>query len=188
RMDDVDALHSVVAILRRLEPEAQRRVLASAEAFLDVPPHRTAMADVHPDPTLRRRTGESSSSGDVALSANTFLDRKRPVSDVDRVACLAYYLTHYEKKAEFRIADLIAINDKAGQNAFYNVRSAIANAVTDGYLIVGISGTKRISATGDAYVDLLPNVQAARDALRAHSSGSLPKLTVPWLIHSSSST
>ena len=34
-MDDVEALSTIVGILRQLEPDAQRRVLQSVHAFLE---------------------------------------------------------------------------------------------------------------------------------------------------------
>lgn len=169
-MDDVEALSTIVAVLKQLEPQIQVRVLQSAQAFLGLTPQR----DV-PRPATQGATGSISSHGpsptdfsrDRTLSPKEFLRDKHPVTDADRVACLAYYLAHYRDTPHFKTIDISTLNTEAAQRKLSNAYVAVDNAARDGYLVPATKGRKQISAAGEKYVELLPNREAAREALRA---------------------
>jgi hypothetical protein len=87
---------------------------------------------------------------------------KRPATDVERIAALAYYLTHYRGQPEFKTQDLTALNQEAGQPRMGNAAQATENATKGKYLIGGSRGHKQISALGEQYVLALPDHEKAR--------------------------
>src|SRR5258708_3272898 len=80
--------------------------------------------------------------------------------DVERVACLAFYLTHYRETPEFTTLDISKINTEAAQRKLANATVAVNNASQYGYLVPAGKGMKQISASGERYVQALPDYEA----------------------------
>ena len=57
-----------------------------------------------------------------------FLSERRPSTDVDRVACLAYYLSHYRDNDQFKTTDIGLLNSEAGQVKLRNPSAALNSA------------------------------------------------------------
>lgn len=95
------------------------------------------------------------------LSPKQFLHEKSPTTDIDRVTCIAYYLTHYRDMPYFKSFDIATINTEAAQLKF-NITRALDNAATKGLLAPSIKGKKQISMIGEKYVEALPNLVAAK--------------------------
>jgi hypothetical protein len=115
------------------------------------------------------------------LSPKAFLIEKRPQSDVERIACLAYYLTHYRDEPTFKTLDLSKLNTEAAQIKLSNPTRAVDNAAGAHFLIPAGQGKKQLSAIGELYVQALPDRSAARDAiadLKKRRSKSRPKQSV----------
>jgi hypothetical protein len=89
---------------------------------------------------------------------------KRPQTDVERIACLAYYLTHYRDQPQFKTLDLSKLNTEAAQIKFSNAAKAVDNAAGSHFLMQAGQGKKQISAIGELYVQALPDRSAARAA------------------------
>ena len=163
-MEDVEALSTIVGILKQLEPDVQRRVLQSVQMFLGVP-ENGRLHESEAFPSSRPLSGQDFSR-DRTLSTKEFLRDKHPVTDVDRVACLAYYLAHYRDMPHFKTIDISSLNTEAAQPKFSNASVAVDNARATGYLVPGTKGAKQISAAGEKFVELLPDREAAREAFR----------------------
>jgi hypothetical protein len=125
------------------------------------PPESINAADAAGSPNR-----ESHFSSDRTISPKDFLRDKLPVTDVERVACLAYYLANYRDTPHFKTIDISAINTEAAQPKFSNASVAVDNARQAGLLVAATKGNKQLSAAGDKFVDLLPDRNAAREALR----------------------
>jgi hypothetical protein len=164
-MDDVKALSTIVAILKQLEPDAQSRVLTSVQAFLGVALDRSGQAVLREDSAAPLPEGLAFSL-DRTLSPKDFLRDKHPMTDVERVACLAYYLAHYRDTPHFKTVDISVLNTEAAQPKFSNASVAVDNARQAGLLVPATKGNKQISAAGEKFVELLPDRDAAREALR----------------------
>lgn len=161
-MDDVEALTTIVGVLKRLDADAQRRVLGSVHAFLGVEPRATPTPAA--EPAIDNLT-PGRFSQDRSLSAKEFMRDKSPMTDVERVACLAYYLSHYRETPFFKTIDISTLNTEAAQPKFANASVAVDNATKQGYLVAASKGAKQISAAGEHYVELLPDRENARQAL-----------------------
>src|ERR1035437_2887353 len=57
-----------------------------------------------------------------------FFREKQPISQVHRVACLAFYLTHFKGQPQFKTKDLTKVNSDGGQPQMSNASVSIANA------------------------------------------------------------
>jgi hypothetical protein len=169
-MDDVEALSSILALLKQLEPDAQRRVLHSVETFLGIAGHRGSNKIISDQLADDRSSGSPATgfSADRTISPKEFIRDKHPVTDVDRVTCLAYYLTHYRDTPQFKTIDISTLNTEAAQPKLSNASVAVDNATRDGYLVAAAKGNKQISAAGEKYVELLPDREAAKEALRTY--------------------
>lgn len=49
-----------------------------------------------------------------------FMVQKRPRTDIERVACLGFYLTHYRDTPHFKTLDISKLNTEAAQPKFTN--------------------------------------------------------------------
>ena len=92
-----------------------------------------------------------------------FLLEKRPITNVERVACLAYYLAHYRNIRQFKTIDINKLNTEAAQTKLSNPSYAVNDAVRAGYLAAATKGMKQLSADGEQYVAALPNRAAAKE-------------------------
>ena len=96
------------------------------------------------------------------LSAKAFIFEKDPMTEAERLACLAYYLTHYQETPHFKTVDLSRLNTEAAQRKLSNPAVAANNAMRDGFFVQAPkSGYKQLSAMGERFVQLLPNREAA---------------------------
>jgi hypothetical protein len=91
------------------------------------------------------------------------------------VACLAYYLANYRDTPHFKTIDISALNTEAAQPKFSNASVSVDNAKQAGLLVPATKGNKQISAAGEKYVELLPDREAAREALKNYRPRRLGK-------------
>lgn len=96
------------------------------------------------------------------LTPKEFLKQKAPRTDIERVACLAYYLTHYRDISHFKTLEINKLNTEAAQPKFSNASYSVENAVKQGYLAPAGRGMKQLSANGEHFVDALPDREAAK--------------------------
>lgn len=167
-MDDVKALTTIVNILKSLDEESQARVLSSVQAFLGV--GGRAKLEQHgvlhdiPEQAFPFAS-QGTFSEDRTMSPKEFVRNKDPSSDVERVACLAYYLAHYRGTPHFKTVDISALNIEAAQPKFSNASVSVENARARSLLVPSTKGNKQLSALGEKFVELLPDREAARAAI-----------------------
>jgi hypothetical protein len=157
---ELSAFQTALAALWPLDVEARGRAVAGLAGALGV-------------------TGAPGPRSTLAVSATTdllgelgtpkqFLALKAPRSDVDRIAVLAYYLTHAREMPHFATKDLNELNTEAAGPRFSNPSYAASNATKkSGLLAPAPGGMKQITARGEALVDALPDRQAVTAALDA---------------------
>src|SRR5690348_3976367 len=154
----------MLAGFAQLDQAARLRILRTVTAYfeLDVPQRGTSHAATSgPNATLPIQR-EPVFSGHAASSPKEFLYEKDPQTDVDRIACLAYYLAHYRDQPHFKTADLSKLNTEAAQRKFANAAYAVNNATKGGYLAAAAGGSKQLTALGEQYVSALPDHEAAK--------------------------
>jgi hypothetical protein len=87
-----------------------------------------------------------------------FLALKKPKTQYERVACLAYYLTYNRQTPQFKTANISKLNTEAAQTRLSNPAVAVMHATnTYQYLTAAGGGKKQITTVGEALVDALPD-------------------------------
>jgi hypothetical protein len=105
------------------------------------------------------------------LSVKDFILEKDPLTEVERLACLAYYLTHYQETPHFKTVDLSRLNTEAAQRKLSNPAVAAGNAMRDGFFVQAPrGGFKQLSAMGERFVQALPNREAAQQVKQKMTS------------------
>lgn len=169
---DLDALTTIIGALKKMPREEQARTMQAVSVFLGLnsEPSRaqpSAGLTTHAPTSAQSNEPTSKFSDDRGASPKEFLRDKKPVSDVERVACLAYYLTHHRDIPHFKTVDISALNTEAAQPKFSNASMAVDNASKAGLLVQALKGAKQLSASGEHYVQLLPDRDAARDMIKS---------------------
>lgn len=163
--DDSDELTAVlpdvIAVFKKVRPESRKRLLSIVETIFHIDSDH-GQIDSIPEAGQRVRT---SFSEDRSISPKEFLRQKQPRTDVERVACLAYYLTHYRDTPHFKTLDISQLNTDAAQIKFANAAKAVNNASSYGYLTATTKGNKQLTAAGESFVEALPDRDAARQAM-----------------------
>lgn len=106
-------------------------------------------------------SAEPISTGEYS-TPQEFIRAKSPKTDVQRVTCLAYYLTKFRKTPLFKTKDLVALNTDAGCPKFSNPTVTVNNARRDKYLTPTGKGDKRITNQGEDLVDALPDQEKVK--------------------------
>jgi hypothetical protein len=168
------ALQAVITALQPVDPAARARIFHAAATFLELDraesgAHRPAVeyAAGTRSPAQTAPATYPGFSEDTSLSPKEFLFQKQPRTDVERIAALAYYLTHYLDTPHFKTLDLTKLNTEAAQPKFSNAANSANNAVKQGYLVPTTKGQRQISAAGERFVAALPDRDAARAAMAA---------------------
>lgn len=170
---NLQALTIILAALKELDPDTQRRTIQAVITFLDIPiGTQNNLVQVQPKSlqlpeSSRSSRNEISFTEDRDISPKEFLRDKSPQMDIERIACLGYYLTHYRQKPHFKTLDLSALNTEAAQPKFSNAAQAVDNATKAGLLVPAIKGTKQISSAGELFVQALPDRESARATLKS---------------------
>lgn len=161
--DDLMVFNEVVSALQKLDAQRRERVLGAVMTFLVIEGKGRKS-----DPNHARGESVPVSGGfseDRSISPKEFMLEKQPRTDVERVACLAYYLTHYRNAPHFKTIDLSTLNTEAAQVKFSNAAFSANNATKTGYLVSATKGQKQLSAVGEKFVRALPDRDAAREVM-----------------------
>lgn len=156
-------VHKIIDDLIAFDEDSRVRIYRTVGTFFGFDsggPRRPGGVDV-----AATRSGASREPYFSSLSEpppKEFLFEKRPSTDVDRVACLAYYLTHYRGNAHFKATDVSKLNTEAAQIKFSNPSAALNNAIRSGLLAATTGGRRRLTEHGKKYVEALPDRRAAR--------------------------
>ncbi len=153
---DLEVLTSIVAALKTLDIETQKRTLQAVATFLGI----TEFKELHQ--VSRQVSHETSFSENRDMSPKEFLREKLPQTDVERVACLAYYLTHYRATQFFKTLDLSSLNTEAAQPKLSNPAMAVSNSTRAGFIVQASKGNNQLSSAGEVFVQALPDREAAR--------------------------
>lgn len=156
-------------ILKELSPldnEARLRIINSVKALYGLNGRPQPVSESgHSKPSGGNNGRDPVFSNHKDIDAKTFITRKKPKTNVERIACLAYYLAHYQGIRHFKTINITELNTEAAQNEISNTAGTIINALQGGYLAPATKGFKKISAFGEQYVDALPDRQSARSIM-----------------------
>ena len=173
---ETNALQDLIKTLSAFDGETQLRLLKTIVTFFDIKGVRIAgagevrlsdfvvpgSAGVIAGDDSRRSDSSPQFSNRPDISPKEFILDKEPRTDVERVACLAYYLTHYLNTPHFKTLDISKLNTDAAQPKFSNPTVAVDNAAKMGFLVPAVKGMKQLSGVGEQFVRALPDREAAK--------------------------
>lgn len=162
-----DAIPQIISLLRLASDEDRSRILQSVASYLGVSFNHQRRTDQHSVSSTPVGNGrEPIFSGHKELSPKDFIRDKNPQTDIERAACLAYYLTHHRDVKYFKTIDISNLNTEAAQRKLANAANTIRNASTQGYLTSAPQKQyKQMSAVGEQYVAALPDRQSAKEVM-----------------------
>lgn len=167
-INELETLTSILAMLQKVGAEARARILQSVATFLRINLREPSTGAPQSIAHLSHRSNtpsEPSFSEDRSISPKQFMLEKEPKTDVEKVACLAYYLTHYRSTPHFKTLDISKLNTEAAQVKFSNPAVAVENANRLNYLVPSTKGNKQISALGERFVQALPDREKAKEIM-----------------------
>ena len=172
-------METICNTLQSLEPNARQRAVQWLLGALGMPDGLPVPSTVIPEQHnlngdgLRDGQGTPGAQHTVTttdLSPKEFMSQKHPQSTVERMTCLAFYLTHYRQTPMFSAAEIDALNREAA-GPVINRHRDMENARRAGYLAAADNRTTQISAKGEEIVNALPD----RDAVKAVQSKYPPQ-------------
>ena len=123
---EIIALRNIIELLSGLDKDSQARVLRTVSTFFATEPNSpsTSYDQLSLDP---EHAGNAFSNRED-LTPKDFLAAKEPRSDVERVACLAFYLSHYRETPHFKTAEISKLNTEAAQPKLSNTAHTVSNS------------------------------------------------------------
>lgn len=169
---NVEALTAILTALKSLDRDAQTRTLQAVATFLGLSLTKNSNDVLHENTHISLPIANNVKQGvtfseNRTISPKEFLRDKAPKTDIEKVACLAYYLTHYREVQYFKTLDISTLNTEAAQPKFSNAAVAMENASRSGFLVQGIKGTKQLTALGEGFVQALPDREAAKNLIQS---------------------
>ncbi len=163
-IDVAETLSRVIAALADLTPEEQQNLLDTVATWYKLQAPKTGN---RPTKLVSGSASVLSTPGggfsqDREISPKEFLFQKQPQTDVERVACLGFYLTHYRNMPHFKTIDISKLNTEAAQRKMSNAAVAVDNSTKQNYLAPATKGNKQLSAQGELFVQALPDREAAK--------------------------
>jgi hypothetical protein len=97
-----------------------------------------------------------------------FIAQKRPENNYERVACLAYYLTHSRNTPHFKTTDITKLNTEAAGHISNPSLAVMHATATYHYLSAAGGGKKQLTSLGEAVVEALPDRATVKAAIAEH--------------------
>jgi len=164
---ELEALGAILNALGPLSEDARKFVLRTASDRLGIRSTVKTLGD-YSEP-VSGSNSMSPTGGLEGTSAKDFLKAKKPLSELQRIVCLAFYLTHAQGKRHFKTQDLTALNTEAAGGRFSNPSATVRNATSQSHFFAPApKGTKQITSLGEDYVEALPDQDAAKTVVLAH--------------------
>lgn len=164
---EISAMQEAYGALRDLDQKVQARVLEWLAKKLGVD-NLTQHFELEDTSLGRAKPSLTKPQVETQIEPKAFLTAKKPANVVERVTCLAYYLTHYRGVKQFKTSELTKLNTDASQPKLSNPAFFARNATSSQYLSLAGGGKKQITARGEALVDALPDRAAVGAALKNH--------------------
>jgi len=157
--DELVILPEIIKLFKKINPNSIPKLLRTISTYFgrDSLPHN-------------REIKMGDFSEDRTLSPKEFIVQKNPQNDIEKVVCLAYYLTHYRDMEVFSNVDISKLNQEASQLKFSNSSYAVNNAINKGFIINIDKGLRKISVFGEQFVQKLPDRDAAKSIMKSTKS------------------
>jgi len=161
----LEALAKVLGALDGLQPTDQEWVVGTALSRLGLQvPGPVRSGPGRGDDSGRQQVAAlpGQHTGD-ADAPREFMRNKKPQTEVQKVACLAYFLAKQRQQTQFKTRDLSNLNIEAAGHKIGNPSMAVDNATKQNhYFAPAGGGKKQLTPLGDAIVEALPDQDAVK--------------------------
>src|SRR5687767_3371055 len=103
--NDIEVITNILSTLKKFDSEEREKILQTIDTYFDSKPRATNGSSKFQDHPESNYSNDSAFSEDRSMSPKAFLAQKKPQTDIERIACLAYYLTHYIEMPHFKTID-----------------------------------------------------------------------------------
>ncbi len=160
------ALGKVLTALKDLDAEQQSWVIASAASNLGISAP-VSQGSANPGAGIAGGvTKPAVGEPGTQVHAKSFMREKKPQSDVQRIACLAYYLTNFKNTTQFKTSEIREMNTYSAGTHLSNPSKSVDNATNQNrYLAPAGRGKKQLTSLGESIVEALPNQEAVSAVL-----------------------
>jgi hypothetical protein len=180
--DDLDAVRAIVEAVKNFKTEEQQRIFrwAAEKLGLSIWPLHTHATTAHPL-VGEGRTSQTTSTPGTSMNIKTFIAEKRPRSDVQYAAAVAFYYRfeapEAEKKDFINSDELQESTRKAGRERFGNPLQTLNNAHKLGLLDRGPErGTFLINSVGENLVAMtLPDGEPVKKTAKKKAAKKAKK-------------
>ena len=153
QVDEVESPGSgCIDCLRPLDEDGKVSLLKSAITFLRLDAAFGGIRASESQPNISPASfpqPNASFATRTEMSPKQFLNEKQPANDIERVACLGYFLTHFRSMPEFKTLDISKLNTEAAQPKFSNPSVPVENATQRSFLVATSGGNKQLGAVGE---------------------------------------
>jgi len=168
--NEFEIVSDIVSLLKDIKKEKQTHILNTLATWLEIgSTNGSFRVESMPTPAKSSRVSSKSAtlrfSDHKEMSPKQFMLEKKPHTEVERITCLAYYLTHYRNIPHFKTLDLSKLNTEAAQQKFSNAPQAAKNAAKSGLLVPAIGGKRQVSGVGEQFIQALPGQEEAKNVL-----------------------
>jgi hypothetical protein len=162
-----EEFRAIQQALEALEPLGQDRRKFAVAMILA----RLGMGDVPTDRlgSLGGRTASTPTINKTTenVAIKEFIKAKAPRTDLERLTCLAYYLTHERGVEAFTTRDITKLNEDAKGSPLANASATANNAVSQNkYLSPAGHGKRRMTILGEDFVEALPDREKVKEVLQ----------------------
>ena len=164
--DRLSAFNEIVSCLSRFDEDTQKHILNNVFNWFGFSGNQNISVSSHMETSNSAKGSLSVISGELEQTPKEFSLEKEPYANVERVACLAYYLTHYRGKIHFKTLNISKLNTEAAQPKFTNPSVALNDAAKSGLVVASTKGAKQLSALGEQFVLALPDRDEAKKILK----------------------
>jgi hypothetical protein len=163
--EELQVLSSILSKLQKLDPQSRDRILDTITTYFGRQRSGVYRISGQGSQSVTEAPVTGAFSEDRTPSPKQFVSEKQPKTDIERVACLAYYLTHYRDTPHFKTLDISKLNTEAAQIKFSNPAFAVENATKASYLVPATRGNKQLGALGEQFVLALPDREKAKNVM-----------------------
>jgi hypothetical protein len=152
KLDDLDAVRTLVDALKEFDAVEQRRIIRWAEEKLGLSPISSAQLSRPVSVLTDTADGSPVRTGDI----RAFVQQKQPTSDTQFAAVVAYFYAfeapESQRKTEIGASDLQEASRLAGRNRLVSPINTLHNAARLGYLDKGGRGLFKVNTVGENLV------------------------------------
>ena len=171
-IEDTAVLAQVISLFKQLPPEERERVHKAIGAYFGLGDGKN---EIFPTISVSDVAKKIKFSTVKHQDPKEFLVNKHPRDLLERVLCLAYYITYDMGLGSFSALHISKLNTEAAQTKLPEIL-VLKDALKWGYVSGGLSGKILLTKVGERLVEALPNFELANKYAVHHRSGGQPLL------------